>query len=148
MYYNKIKIIISLVIFIYITSCDDNDKCKYTDCPPSSTFQYTLIDTDGNNLFQSNDYEISSVTIKAFSDTEEFSIGGIIGDNVVYFEIVRNINKVEVDYGNNLKDVFTIRNINEKELECCPPLINDFEISLNNENFCTQCSDKVWEIKK
>ena len=45
-------------------------------------------------------------------------------------------------------DVFTFDKLYEIDTECCGTSTDDFEISMNGEELCNECSNNIWEIIK
>lgn len=139
--------ILLLCIFILFCSCD---RCKNDDCPPNAIFQFILVDSTGSNLLlTSNDYDADSIRIIGCrGDKEIIHFGGVTSGNIIYFEVMRNIDSVLVQYNNNLKDVFIYKNLAFEDYECCGSFVCNFDIGMNGISFCTECAETIWKIEK
>jgi len=146
MIFFKRKLIITLSLLSIFMSCDE---CRDSaDCPTSALFEYTLIDSDNNNLFLTDNYNIDSIEISTFKKNRQITDEGVILGNTIALRVIEEIDSIVVDYGNDRKDVFTFGQLSTKKTECCGTFISDFSVSISDEIFCTQCSSKLWEIKR
>lgn len=139
--------ILLLCIITFFCSCD---RCKNDDCPNNAIFQFILVDSKGNNLLlTSNDYDADSIRITGCRGDEEIiHFGGVTSGNIIYFEVMRNIDSVLVQYNYSDRDVFIYKNLAFEDYECCESFVGNFDIEMNGISFCTECADTVWEIEK
>ena len=139
--------ILLLCIHTLICSCD---RCKNDDCPPNALFQFILVDSTGNNLLlTSNDYDADSIRIIGCrGDKEIIHFGGVTSGNIIYFEVMRNIDSVLVQYNRSHRDVFIYKNLAFEDDECCESFVGNYDIEMNGISFCPECADTICEIEK
>lgn len=142
----RITKILLLCIFTFFCSCD---SCKNDDCPNNALFQFILVDSKGNNLLlASNDYDADSIQITGCrGDKEIIGFGGVTSGNVIYFEVMRNIDSVSVQYNSTHRDVFIYKNLTFEDDECCESFVGNFDIEMNGISFCTECADTIWKVE-
>ncbi len=99
--------ILLMCFFTLFCSCD---RCKNDDCPNNAIFQFILVDLSGNNLLlASNDYDADSIRIIGCrGDKEIIHFGGVTSGNIIYFEVMRNIDSVLVKYNSSHNSLFAI----------------------------------------
>ncbi len=95
-----------------------------------------------------DDYNIDSIQVSTFKKNDKIIDEGITRGDIIFLRVIENIDSIVVNYGNNRKDTFTFGQLSKRDSECCNTFINDFSINLNNEILCTECSFKLWEIKR
>lgn len=139
--------ILLLFIFTLLCSCD---RCKNDDCPNNALFQFILVDSTGSNLLlTSNNYDADSIRITGYTGEKEIiGFGGVISGNVIYFEVMRNIDSVLVQYNISHRDVFIYKNLAFEDYECCDSFVGNFDLEMNGINFCTECADTIWKVEK
>ena len=135
-----------IIIAINFVSCN---HCRYDDCPMIQ-FEYTLLNSEGNNLFtvENSNYKVGSVKVIWFREGKEIEGGNRVQGNIVFFEIMTDIDSVWVQYNENEHDVFIYKNLTFSKDKCCGLLVDNFNIELNGKEFCVECAYNVWTIEK
>lgn len=136
----NLLILATIILFISCNNCNNDD------CPSNALFKYNLVNINGENLFTipNNSYNINSIKVISYRNGKVINIAnGITKKNSIYFSILKSIDSVVVTYNENEKDVFAIKNLVKKSVECCEDIVESFDISVNGQDICSQCDNNI-----
>ncbi len=143
----SIKLFLGLAIFLLI-SCDD---CRDIDCIPDATFRYIIHTTSNQNIYETNhdEYDPEEIRIIGFSNGIPIQNHGILtAKNIIVLDIYESTDSIIVQYNTNDYDKFVSKNLSHIDEECCGKTLDNFDLELNNIDFCTACNDQEWILER
>ena len=141
-----------LVVFISLITIESCSKCNDYDCPTGSPFMFSIIDDiNEENLLEIPNQKYNFDSLNIYIKTSNNIESAIFHKDHQFVEVLLydEVQNLWIEYGNTETDTIAISEIITRNADkCCESVIEDYNVSSNNVNLCTNCDGKIVEIRK